>query len=139
MDTTCHVVVLHNEARNHFIGLDLEDAMLFNVHETDIDIETDSQSALENAAEELFARYNVGDDPTFGTPHSDAIDYRAKRNRSLSVGDVLVFVTSGESRTALHCADFGFKRILPQSFARLGPFRSLPERDAFFARQRSGS
>lgn len=40
-------------------------------------------------AEEAFELFNIGDDPEFGTPDRRAVDYRARGNRSLSVGDVL--------------------------------------------------
>lgn len=37
----------------------------------------------------LFHLLNVGDDPHFGTPDPRAVEYRRRRNRSLSVGDVV--------------------------------------------------
>ncbi|WP_370973915.1 hypothetical protein [Amycolatopsis sp. cg9] len=40
-------------------------------------------------ADEAFELFNIGDDPQFGTPDPRALDYRARRNRSLSIGDVL--------------------------------------------------
>lgn len=40
-------------------------------------------------AEEAFELFNVGDDPEFGTPDPRAVDYRTRRNRSLSTGDVI--------------------------------------------------
>ncbi|WNV83138.1 hypothetical protein [Umezawaea sp. Da 62-37] len=40
-------------------------------------------------AYEAYRLFNVGDDPQFGTPDPRAVDYRARRNRSLSIGDVI--------------------------------------------------
>lgn len=62
----------------------------------------DDQRVLER----VFHLLNVGDDPDFGTPHPVAIAYRAKRNRSLSVGDVVMI--DGRVFT---CADVGWQPI----------------------------
>ncbi len=43
----------------------------------------------EMTLEAYFHLFNVGDDPAFGEPDPRAITYRANRNRSLSVGDVI--------------------------------------------------
>lgn len=40
-------------------------------------------------ADEAFELFNIGDDPAFGIPDPRAMDYRARGNRSLSVGDVV--------------------------------------------------
>lgn len=40
-------------------------------------------------AAEAYTLFNVGHDSEFGVPDPRAVDYRARRNRSLSVGDVL--------------------------------------------------
>lgn len=40
-------------------------------------------------AEEAFELFNIGDDPTYRAPDPRAVDYRARGNRSLSVGDVI--------------------------------------------------
>ncbi len=47
---------------------------------------SDSDQAVLNAVWILF---NVGDDPDYGTPDPRAVIYRMRRNRSLSVGDVV--------------------------------------------------
>ena len=40
-------------------------------------------------ADKVFWLFNIGDDPAFGTPDPAAVNYRARGNRSLSVGDVV--------------------------------------------------
>jgi hypothetical protein len=39
--------------------------------------------------DEIWRLLNVGEDPAFGTPDERAVAYRANRNRSLSLGDVV--------------------------------------------------
>lgn len=46
---------------------------------------------------EAWRLFNVGEDPAFGTPSPIALEYRARRNRSLSVGDVISVTTDGET------------------------------------------
>ena len=48
----------------------------------------DTAASHEEALETAFMLFNIGDDPDFGTPRPDARAYRARHNRSLSVGDV---------------------------------------------------
>lgn len=50
------------------------------------DVTWDDQRILDR----MYHLLNVGDDPSFGEPHPVAVAYRAKRNRSLSVGDVVM-------------------------------------------------
>jgi hypothetical protein len=57
-------------------------------------------------AEMIYHLLNVGDDPQFGIPHPDAVAYRTAKNRSLSVGDVVLV---GDEWWA--CASMGFERI----------------------------
>jgi hypothetical protein len=65
------------------------------------------------ALAETFAVLNVGDDPAFGTPDPRAQQYRARHNRSLSIGDV---VQIGDTWVAV--AREGFTTIpAPQYFA----------------------
>lgn len=54
----------------------------------------------------LWWLLNVGDDPDLGGPHPLATEYRARRNRSLSVGDV---VKLGDDWWTV--ADFGWDPI----------------------------
>lgn len=59
-----------------------------------------------SVANQAFHVFNVGDDPDFGTPDPDAQRYRALKNRSLSVGDV---VQVGD--TWLACALDGWTEV----------------------------
>ena len=61
-------------------------------------------------AEHAFMIFNVGDDPSFGEPNPLAVEYRSRKNRSLSVGDV-VLVQTADQDTWLSCESFGFDRI----------------------------
>jgi hypothetical protein len=51
--------------------------------------ETPLNVTRDRVLEATFHLFNVGDDPAFGTPDTRAVQYRARRNRSLSVGDVI--------------------------------------------------
>jgi hypothetical protein len=55
-------------------------------------------------AEEMFYRFNVGED-------EDAMEYRSKSLRSLSVGDVVVMRAPSGSIVALACDRVGWKEI----------------------------
>lgn len=68
--------------------------------------------------EDVYRLFNVGDDPEFGVPDARALAYRARRNRSLSVGDV-VYV-GGEWHG---CASFGWTRINPPTRFADAPVR----------------
>lgn len=67
--------------------------------------ERDDQEDLD-ACERAFRVFNIGHDPDFGTPHPLAIEYRRRRNRSLSVGDVVAV-----NDRFYHCADVGWVLI----------------------------
>lgn len=56
---------------------------------------------------EAWKVFNVGDDPEFGLVYEVATEYRARRNRSLSMGDVLQIDEGGWYA----CEDFGWKAI----------------------------
>lgn len=60
---------------------------------------TDDQSLLEDA----FERFNIGEDAI-------AQQYRAKRHRSLSKGDVVV-IQDGDERRAYAVASFGWTKL----------------------------
>ena len=66
------------------------------------------QKADEELAEEMFALFNVGDDPAYGEPSLIAQEYRFRGNRSLSVGDVVE--VDGRPYAV---ARFGYTRIEP--------------------------
>jgi hypothetical protein len=65
-------------------------------------IDWDDQRVLDR----VFHLFNVGDDPDFGTPSPVAVSYRTRRNRSLSVGDVVML--DGRSYA---CAESGWEPI----------------------------
>ena len=46
-------------------------------------------SSITEVTEAMYRLLNIGDDPDFGTPDPRALDYRARGNRSLSVGDLV--------------------------------------------------
>lgn len=43
-----------------------------------------------DACNKVWRLANVGDDPDFGTPDPQAVEYRENRQRSLSIGDIVV-------------------------------------------------
>jgi hypothetical protein len=66
----------------------------------------------------VFELLNIGDDPAMvQSPDPRAIEYRQRRNRSLSVGDV-VSQSLGESTAYFAVARFGFERIDPPRIVR---------------------
>jgi hypothetical protein len=127
------VKVLHNVSRDAWFGLNARpDAPgatvgapvyepraheLVAVFETPLDAELLRKGGLSAVAEWLFMALNVGDDPELCDPASGAAEvaraYRARRLRSLSVGDVLLF---GDG-VALACERMGFREV---AYADLG-------------------
>lgn len=72
----------------------------------------------ETLLSEAWHRFNVGDDPSFGTPCPIAVEYRTRRNRSLSVGDV-VQIRDDQGTRWYACASFSWDAIEPPKwFAR---------------------
>ena len=67
----------------------------------------DASQSDDETLEQAFFAFNVGDDPLFGEPLAVAVEYRAKRNRSLSVGDVVAV-----DRRLYACASFGWSRVM---------------------------
>lgn len=64
------------------------------------------------SAEDIFYTFNVGDDPALARDErqlSLARAYRARKLRSLSVGDVLIF----EGEAALACESAGWRVVAP--------------------------
>lgn len=77
--------------------------------------ETDSTLGVMGIANEAYRLFNVGDDPTFGTPAAEAVQYRMLQNRSLSKGDVLLLHTD-DGPTWLACASSGWDPIDPPAW-----------------------
>jgi hypothetical protein len=67
-----------------------------------------STSDVTAALERAFFLFNVGDDPSFGQPDPIALAYRKLRNRSLSVGDVVI--CDGEHHAVERC---GWQEVAP--------------------------
>ena len=87
------------------------------------------ESAAEH--EELCARMyellNIGDDPSFGPPDPRAVEYRARRNRSLSVGDVIeIGRTGGDVADFYSVASCGFEPIATPRIVTLGSRGTTP-------------
>lgn len=75
--------------------------------------------AAHDAANEAYRLFNVGDDPTFGTPSVLAVDYRKRGNRSLSVGDVIHVLIRDHYSVWLACASVGWDHIEEPAFFAL--------------------
>jgi hypothetical protein len=112
-----HAFVLHNISEDMFWGFKPESSRLFHAHTFTIDATTP-----ERAAEIVWILTNVdsADDlpnSTFGWVHStdltqyadQVIAYRRRRNRSLSVGDVVLFYHGEEFLVAKACEGLGWK------------------------------
>lgn len=106
------VRILHNVAKDE-LGRSLgwmdgwhADHAMVEVFAYDSYVCPDVEAAYREA-ELAFRLFNVGDDPTFGEPSPIALEYRALRLRSLSVGDVVVV----GDLAALACASMGWERI----------------------------
>lgn len=80
-------------------------------------------SGPDAALEQVFHLLNVGDDPTFGTPDPQAVAYRAARNRSLSVGDVVVL-----DGAAFAVASCGYEQVTvdPAQVGEVAVYGSTP-------------
>lgn len=100
-----NITVLHNTHEDHHFGY-RPGHPLTVVAEYDTVPDTNAFVADMVACEEAFRLFNIGDDPTFGEPSEIAVQYRRRRNRSLSVGDVVVVGTN-----AYAVASFGFDPI----------------------------
>lgn len=81
--STVDVRIYHNIADDHFFGYQTGHPIVL--------VCTLRQAAASDEVilEQMFHLFNVGDDPDFGTPDPRAVEYRRRRNRSLSVGDVV--------------------------------------------------
>ena len=121
------VTTLHNISEDMFFRFSPKTSRLFHAH--DFQVEADS---VEQAANLVWNLANVdsGDDLRQHFPHlsiyaSQVDEYRRRRNRSLSMSDVLVFIEHahgwpgpGSSRAcgALSIEAVGHKSITPPEF-----------------------
>ncbi|GAC1527411.1 MAG: hypothetical protein NVS3B1_17670 [Marmoricola sp.] len=105
------IQVFHNVAKDAegrplgFFGYQPSQALVEVAHVDVGGIEVNG-GGLYGALDRVFYLLNVGDDPEFGTPDPQAVAYRARRNRSLSVGDVCVI-----EGVAFAVASFGFEPV----------------------------
>jgi len=82
--------------------------------------ETDPAATADDldVADRAFELFNIGDDPAYGTPDPRAVEYRDRKNRSLSVGDVLAIAGR------FHACDFtGWREMGKQPTIRQQPER----------------
>lgn len=105
-------IVLHNVSEDMFWRFDPKTSSLHHAH-TFRGIEADN---IERAASLVWDLTNVGDanELRLMFPHlsqyaDEVTKYRARKNRSLSVGDVLVFVEGERPAGVLAVASMGFK------------------------------
>ncbi|WP_034271105.1 hypothetical protein [Haloechinothrix halophila] len=75
----------------------------------------------EQIAERVFELFNIGDDPTYGEPDHRAVEYRDRRNRSLSKGDAIAI----DGRFSV-CASSGWTPIPKPQLATSGQPGSTP-------------
>jgi hypothetical protein len=122
-------LVLHNVSPDMFFRYDPETSQLYHAHEFQVVADN-----IDKAADLIWMLTNVGDSNELRSMRSDlglygaqVDEYRARGNRSLSVGDVLVFheasaeqggLTLGRGRFAgaLWVDTLGFKPALKTSF-----------------------
>lgn len=127
METTNYQVrILHNEGRGHFFGYDPDTADLYLVHTYEVERQSNGRPEPKNVAAQAFHTFNVGDDPSFGTPQPEAVAYRAKRLRSLSEGDVVLVIDPDENRTFLACAKFGWDEVPEADQRDAAPLEANP-------------
>lgn len=107
------VVVLHNVSDDMFFRYRPKTSALHHAHT--FDVEADN---LRQAGELVWILTNVGsaDELRLSAPHlsryAEAVEhYRRRQNRSLSVGDVLLFSEEERPAGALTVAMVGFDRI----------------------------
>lgn len=115
------VLVLHNVSPDMFFRYDPETSRLFHAHEFQVVADN-----IEKAADLVWTLTNVGDSNELNSMRSDlglyglqVDEYRQRRNRSLSVGDVLVFHELAEPPRyagALSVDSVGFKEVSEVAF-----------------------
>lgn len=102
------VTIFHNEARDALgrpLGI-LDGYQPGHPMREVFTYDAGEPAPLDQIAETAFMLFNVGDDPTFGTPDPTAVAYRARNLRSLSVGDVVVI-----AGRAVACASHGWTPV----------------------------
>jgi hypothetical protein len=108
------VLVLHNVSPDMFFRYDPETSILFHAHEFQVVADN-----IEKAADVIWTLTNVDDGNHLRSMRSDlglyaaqVDEYRERRNRSLSVGDVLVFTElPNRAAGALWVDNLGFKQV----------------------------
>jgi len=110
------VLVLHNVSPDMFFRYDPETSRLFHAHEFQV-----AADNIEKAADLVWNLTNVSDAnelrsmrPDLGMYGAQVEEYRERRNRSLSVGDVLVFAELSDPPRpagALWVDGLGFKQV----------------------------
>lgn len=83
MSDTIHVQAFHNLASS-FLGYH-PGARVVRVFAADQPTTGDVAAVCDS----VFMLLNIGDDPQYGPPDPRAVEYRARGNRSLSIGDVI--------------------------------------------------
>jgi hypothetical protein len=104
-------------------------AMAFGYVDTDSFVEVydyDEPTVMPGTSDEqivdrVFELFNVGDDPTYGEPDHRAVEYRDRRNRSLSKGDAIAI----DGRFYV-CASSGWTPIPKPQLAASGQHGSTP-------------
>jgi hypothetical protein len=107
-------IVLHNVCEDMFWRFDPRTSQLHHAH-TFRDVEADN---IDKAADLIWNLTNIGDanELRVNFPHlskyaDEVTNYRRRKNRSLSVGDVLVFVEGERPAGVLAVASMGFKHF----------------------------
>lgn len=107
MSDTIHVQAFHNLAPS--FGGYAPGARMVRVFAADQPTTGDVAAVCDA----VFMLLNIGDDPQFGTPDPRAVEYRARGNRSLSMGDVIALSCGPE-------ADPDYYAISPAGFIPVG-------------------
>ena len=129
------VLVLHNVSPDMFFRYDPEMSTLFHAHEFQIVADN-----IEKAADVVWTMTNVDDGNHLRSMRSDlglyaaqVDEYRARRNRSLSVGDVLLFTELPDRAAgALWVDSVGFKHVSEVAYDG-GGTNQTPESNAYHA------
>lgn len=112
--------VFHNEGPGRFHDFDPATAILSDIGTYDVPYAPDADNDDADLIEQVWEDFNVGDETT---PH--IAEYRARRARSLSVGDVIV-IDLGDTARVYAVAGAGFDPIDP---VRLGVVPAVMKAD----------